>query len=381
MSPTRSKEDPPGSPGLKNSTAHGISAGIDRAPARLCATGPEQTPLVHRGADRARPGAARRRPPRSPRAATRRAGARGPPRPGDGLPGETMDLTILIGGSARGRRRGIRPRLPRPGARRAEQPPERGAPRPERARTGPARGRDLAPQRGAGGPRGGAAAQAAGRARDPGDPQHPARRRARLPREGGRVQPPGRARSRRRSATSSASRTSCASASRRSRLRNGQLDKLIGEQTAQLERIAGMSSDEARARLMANVENEAKAEAARRVAEIRETAQRNAEREARKIIGARHPALRRRPRLRGDRLGRAPAQRRHEGAHHRPRGPQHPRLRGHHRRGRHHRRHARGGHPLRLRPGAPRDRPRSPSSAWSPTAASTRPASRRWWPR
>jgi ribonucrease Y len=53
----------------------------------------------------------------------------------------------------------------------------------------------------------------------------------------------------------------------------------------QLERIAGMSSDEARARLMTNVENEAKAEAARRVAEIRETAQRNAEREARKIIG------------------------------------------------------------------------------------------------
>jgi ribonucrease Y len=68
-------------------------------------------------------------------------------------------------------------------------------------------------------------------------------------------------------------------------MRNGQLDKLIGEQTVQLERIAGMSSEEARSRLMANVENEAKAEAARRVAEIRETAQRNAERDARKIIG------------------------------------------------------------------------------------------------
>jgi len=67
--------------------------------------------------------------------------------------------------------------------------------------------------------------------------------------------------------------------------RGGQLDKLIAEQTVLLERIAGMSADEARARLMANVENEARAEAARRVTEIRETAQRNAEREARKIVG------------------------------------------------------------------------------------------------
>lgn len=67
--------------------------------------------------------------------------------------------------------------------------------------------------------------------------------------------------------------------------RNGQLDQLIADQSRQLERVAGMSSDEARARLMANVENEAKAEAARRVTEIRETAQRNAERDARKIIG------------------------------------------------------------------------------------------------
>jgi ribonuclease Y len=67
--------------------------------------------------------------------------------------------------------------------------------------------------------------------------------------------------------------------------RGGQLDKLIAEQIVLLERIARMSAEEARARLMADVENEAKAEAARRVTEIRETAQRNAEREARKIIG------------------------------------------------------------------------------------------------
>ena len=67
--------------------------------------------------------------------------------------------------------------------------------------------------------------------------------------------------------------------------RDGQLDKLIAEQTGMLERVARMSAEEARARLMAEVENEAKAEAARHVTEIRETAQRNAEREARKIIG------------------------------------------------------------------------------------------------
>ena len=56
------------------------------------------------------------------------------------------------------------------------------------------------------------------------------------------------------------------------------------------------------------------------------------------------------------RVGGAPAERRHEGPHHRPRGPQHPLVRDHHRRRRDHRRHARGGDPLGLRSGAPRDR-------------------------
>ncbi len=67
--------------------------------------------------------------------------------------------------------------------------------------------------------------------------------------------------------------------------RNAQLEQLIANETAQLERIAAMSAEEARARLMANVENEARAEAARRAAEIRENAQRTAEKEARKIVG------------------------------------------------------------------------------------------------
>jgi ribonuclease Y len=66
--------------------------------------------------------------------------------------------------------------------------------------------------------------------------------------------------------------------------RNSQLETLMHEQTQRLERIAGLSADEARAQLLASIESEARAEANRRVQEIREAAQRNAEREARKII-------------------------------------------------------------------------------------------------
>jgi ribonuclease Y len=66
--------------------------------------------------------------------------------------------------------------------------------------------------------------------------------------------------------------------------RNSELEQLMRDQTARLERIAGMSADEARQQLVSAIESEARADAARRVVEIRETAQRNAEREARKII-------------------------------------------------------------------------------------------------
>src|SRR5262245_59761406 len=66
--------------------------------------------------------------------------------------------------------------------------------------------------------------------------------------------------------------------------RGTQLDKLFEEQTTRLERIAGMKSEEARAQLMSSIESEARAEAAKRLADVRENAQRNAEREARKII-------------------------------------------------------------------------------------------------
>ncbi len=66
--------------------------------------------------------------------------------------------------------------------------------------------------------------------------------------------------------------------------RHAELDRLAGEQTARLERLSGLTAEEARQQLVASIESEARSEAARRVAEIRDSAQRNAEREARKVI-------------------------------------------------------------------------------------------------
>jgi len=66
--------------------------------------------------------------------------------------------------------------------------------------------------------------------------------------------------------------------------RGQELDALLSEQRGRLERIAGLSADDARAQLIQSIENEARADAARRATEIRDNAQRNAEREARKII-------------------------------------------------------------------------------------------------
>jgi ribonuclease Y len=66
--------------------------------------------------------------------------------------------------------------------------------------------------------------------------------------------------------------------------RRAELDKLIAAQTAQLERVAGLTVEEARNQLIATIENEARAEATKLVAEVRDGAQRNAEREARRIM-------------------------------------------------------------------------------------------------
>lgn len=66
--------------------------------------------------------------------------------------------------------------------------------------------------------------------------------------------------------------------------REKDLEQLISDQNRQLERIAGMSSDEAKKLLMDNLIGEAKMEAAAMVKEIKEQAEANAEKEAKEVI-------------------------------------------------------------------------------------------------
>jgi len=75
-------------------------------------------------------------------------------------------------------------------------------------------------------------------------------------------------------------------AAREARLgsRQDELDRLIADQRRRLEALAGMSAAEARAELVKRLEEEAHADAANRLREIREEARRNADREARKIV-------------------------------------------------------------------------------------------------
>jgi ribonuclease Y len=78
--------------------------------------------------------------------------------------------------------------------------------------------------------------------------------------------------------------TDIASREQAVQMRQSELDGLMKEQTSRLARIAGLSPEQAREQLVQSIEHEARAEATRRTAEIREAAQRNAEREARKVI-------------------------------------------------------------------------------------------------
>ncbi len=81
------------------------------------------------------------------------------------------------------------------------------------------------------------------------------------------------------------------------RNRAGEADRLAQEQRAKLERIAGLTADEARREIMQRIEDEARGQAAALVREIKEQARRTAERDARRIIsmaiqrlGAEHTA-------------------------------------------------------------------------------------------
>ncbi|MFI5310542.1 MAG: ribonuclease Y [Gemmatimonadales bacterium] len=66
--------------------------------------------------------------------------------------------------------------------------------------------------------------------------------------------------------------------------RQAELDKLVGEERRRLEQLAGLSAQEAKAELIRRMEEEAQADAASRMREIRDAARRNADREAKKIV-------------------------------------------------------------------------------------------------
>jgi ribonuclease Y len=66
--------------------------------------------------------------------------------------------------------------------------------------------------------------------------------------------------------------------------RQGELDRIVSDERRRLEQLAGLSASEAKAELVRRMEEEAHADAASRLREIRETAKRNADRESRKIV-------------------------------------------------------------------------------------------------
>jgi ribonuclease Y len=66
--------------------------------------------------------------------------------------------------------------------------------------------------------------------------------------------------------------------------RQQELDRMVGEERRRLEQLAGLSAAEAKAELIRRMEEEAQADAANRLREIRDGAKRNADREAKKIV-------------------------------------------------------------------------------------------------
>src|SRR5688500_15051967 len=66
--------------------------------------------------------------------------------------------------------------------------------------------------------------------------------------------------------------------------RRQEMEQLVGEERRRLEQLAGMSAQEAKTELIHRIEEEAQADAANRVREIRETARKSADREAKKIV-------------------------------------------------------------------------------------------------
>ena len=150
------------------------------------------------------------------------------------------------------------------------------------------------------------------------------------------------------------------------------LAELQQQQLVELERVSGLTAIEARQSLIQLIVDEAQAEAHQKVREIERHAVEEGEEHARRVlttvmqrIAADHTSEATVTVVEGRGVlvdphtvrvgdGRAAPLGGDEGPHHRSRGPQHPGARAGHRRGPDHRRHARGGGPLRLRPGASR---------------------------
>ena len=106
--------------------------------------------------------------------------------------------------------------------------------------------------------------------------------------------PGGRARPRARSGSSRSSRRASARLAKREealaqreqalRAREGEADRLAQEQRVKLERIAGLTAEDARREILQRVEDEARAQAQALARDIKEQAKRGADREARRII-------------------------------------------------------------------------------------------------
>lgn len=68
------------------------------------------------------------------------------------------------------------------------------------------------------------------------------------------------------------------------KLRNAEVEQIVAEQNSRLERITGMSREDAKKYLMENMMNDARSEAAQKVKDVRDEAKLNAHKEARRII-------------------------------------------------------------------------------------------------
>jgi ribonuclease Y len=66
--------------------------------------------------------------------------------------------------------------------------------------------------------------------------------------------------------------------------KNGELSRILQRQNEKLEKIAGMSTEEAKKLLISNLENEARHAAAKKIKEIKDEAERNATKQSREIL-------------------------------------------------------------------------------------------------